>query len=271
MNKITLCLFALFLGAVLPSSALATSYSAGTYYVGVEDTSTPCGSSSDCDYNDLIFSMSGMGLTAFSSGVLYSPIAAPNNDGTPFWNYLSSDSAHSNFGNCLYSSGASNTCTPSKTSAAPLAPTAQYLAANNAAQSSVIFYFSSASTVSVSFLMSIAAFPDRNYLYWCPAGTAVTGGPGATCHQIGINGSNATATFSPGGAFDLVLYGPSHEDDDNVGPYDSDTSVTGVINASTDHFALALDPAAVPEPATLALVGLTLAGLGGFRLRKQRS
>jgi hypothetical protein len=270
MHKITLCLSAICAGAILPSSALATSYSAGTYYVGVEDTSTPCGISSDCDYNDLIFSMSGTGLTAFSSGVLYNPIPDPNNDGTPFWNHPSSDSAHSNFGNCLYSSGANNTCTTSGASAAPLAATALYLAGSDAGESSVIFYFSSTSRVSVSFLMSIADDPDRNDLYWCPAGTAVTGGPGVNCHQIGINGSSNSATFSPGGAFDLVLYGPLHGDD-TVGPYDSDTSVAGVVNASTDHFALALDPAAVPEPATLALVGLTLAGLGAFRLRKRRS
>jgi hypothetical protein len=269
MNKFTLFLLAVCAGVALPSSALATSYSAGTYYVGVEDMSTPCGTSSDCDYNDLIFSMSGVGLTALSSGVLYNPIPDPDNSGTPFWNHLSSDSAHSNFGNCLYSSGANNTCTNSGASAAPLAPSAQYLAGSDAGQSSVIFYFSSTSTVSVSLLMSIAAYPDRNYLYWCPAGTAVTGGPGATCHQIGIDGSSNSATFSPGGAFDLVLFGVYQGN--NVGPYDSDTSVAGVANASTDHFTLAFDPSAVPEPATLALVGLTLAGIGGFRLRKQRS
>jgi hypothetical protein len=289
MNRIGIGLFVFGTAVLLPLAARATSYTAGTYYVGVEDTSTPCGArnGSDCDYNDLIFTMSGLGLTAFSSGVLYNPVH-PSNDGTPFWDHRSSDSAHSNFGNCLYSSGARNTCTPSGASADPLSPTAQFLASAGSREASVAFHFSSLSTVSVSLVTALSAQPDRDDLYWCAAGASLMGGLASSCHQIGINGTNNQTTFSPGGAFDLVLFNRAvgRGGRGGIGPYDSDPTVAGGLNPSIDHFALALDdsgpgassgsgndpvndPATIPEPAAFSLVGLGFAALAGLvRLRR---
>ncbi|MEQ1884034.1 MAG: PEP-CTERM sorting domain-containing protein [Bryobacteraceae bacterium] len=246
---------------LLPATAGAETFFADSFYVGVEDINTPCGSNSDCDYNDVIFSLAGAGLSLHSGGMLFDPFQ-PDNSGSPFWNNLSNDSAHANFGNCLYSSGANNTCGPNDSSASPIAPNAKYLA--SAGKGSVDFYFSTDGQVTVTFLASIAAIPDRNLLYWCPAGTSVSGGPGSTCQKIGINGSNATATFTPGGAFDLVLYRSSSAGG-LVGPYDSETGVGGVANSSTNHFAVAFTP--VPEPATLGMAGAALAILGLWRRR----
>ena len=110
MKKIVLLVLGLGTLVLLPTVAKATTYTASKYYVGFEDTSKP---GCDCDFNDLIISMGGSGLNLISAGILNNAFN-PSNDGTPFWDNLSSDSTHANVGNCMYSSGSStNTCTPS--------------------------------------------------------------------------------------------------------------------------------------------------------------
>src|SRR5579875_3982383 len=79
-----------------------------TYFGGFEDTT---GRSSDYDYNDVVFSISGSGLTLDygSQGAWYAAVT-PNNNGNPFWDNTSSDTpgATNNVGFCMY--GAASTC-----------------------------------------------------------------------------------------------------------------------------------------------------------------
>ena len=103
-----------FMGAAIP--AHATAFTSSAYYVGVEDHI-----GGDYDYNDIVFTLSGAGLTLNSSGTLSNPFT-PNNNGFPFFDNLSSDGAGKNFGNCLYTA-ATNACT----GGGPLNPSAQYL------------------------------------------------------------------------------------------------------------------------------------------------
>jgi hypothetical protein len=222
----------LFAGVALP--AQATSFSSGAYYVGVEDHPVSGQGAGDKDYNDLIFTLSGSGLKLNSNGTLSNPIT-PNDNGSPFWDYLSGDGAGKTFGNCLYTA-ATNPCT----GGAPIDPSAKYLSNGG---SFVGFDFSGASA-SVTLTIDAALRTDNDTLYWCT--------DPSHCHVITGGG-----TFTPGaGMFYFELL-------DTTGTNHSYTS-------ETSNFAAALNPTqATPEPLSLGLTGGGLLGL--FFLRRRRT
>ncbi len=224
----------LFAGTALP--AHATSFSSSAYYVGVEDYPVSGPGAGDKDYNDLVFTLSGSGLTLNSSGTLSNPIT-PDDNGSPFWDNLSGDGAGKNFGNCLYTA-AMNPCT----GGAPIDPSAKYLSNGGGF---VGFDFSGASG-SVSLTIDAALHSDNDTLYWCT--------DPSHCHAITGGG-----TFTPGaGTFYFALL-------DTTGTEHSYTS-------ESSNFAAALNPTqATPEPLSLALTGSGLLGLFFVRRRRTHS
>jgi hypothetical protein len=234
MNKMMILPAALLVCAAIPASA--GSFSSDAYYVGVEDHS---GRSSDYDYNDFVFTLTGSGLTLSSGGTLSNPIT-PNNNGNPFWDNLSNDGANRNFGNCLYTA-ATNACT----GGAPIDPSAKYLSSGGG---SVAFDFFGA-TGAVSFTSDAAIHSDNDTLDWCNSGgcTAITGG-----------------SFTPGsGTFWFKLI------DSSTGS--SYTSISPAQNGIY-NFAVALDPqsgTATPEPVSFLLAGTGLVGIYFVRRRKE--
>jgi hypothetical protein len=244
--------------ARLGASTIGINSPSNTFYVGVEDATH-----GDYDYNDLIFSISsnktltlegqyGAGFQQSSQPSLFAPLTTASNNGTPFWNHQSFDGAFSNFGECLYDNGAHNTCT-----ASALAPTANYLAGSGSSHGSVDFYFhpSSNSTITIDLLASITANGnDRTNLFYCPEGSIVG------CTQINLGGGN-TFSFVTSGNFDLLLR------NGGLSFYDSNTSVNFDSDPGVSHFAVAVG---TPEPATFALVGGALVGLGILRRRSRR-
>jgi len=226
----------LLAGVALP--AHATSFSAGSYYVGVEDYPVSGLSAGDKDYNDLVFTLSGAGLMLNSSGTLSNPIA-PNDSGSPFWNNLSVDGAGKNFGNCLYTA-TTNACT----GGAPIDPSASYLSNGG---NFVGFDFSGASG-SVTLTIDASLHTDIDTLYWCT--------DPSHCHVITSGGS-----FTPGtGTFYFSLLDGFYYN----------------YNSETSNFAAAFNPTQplnptqpTPEPWSLALTGSGLLGL--FFLRRRRT
>ncbi len=215
-----------FMGAAIP--AHATAFTSSAYYVGVEDHI-----GGDYDYNDIVFTLSGAGLTLKSSGTLSNPFT-PNNNGFPFFDNLSSDGAGKNFGNCLYTA-ATNACT----GGAPLNPSAQYLSSGGGFAG---FDFSGA-TGSVTFTLDAAIHSDNDTLYWCTSAVS--------CNALG-----GSTTFTPGtGDFYFKLI---------------DTTGNDHTFTSTDsNFAVALNPIqSTPEPFSLGLTGAGLIGMYFIRRRR---
>jgi PEP-CTERM motif-containing protein len=296
-----ICLLGALTTPARASTAFFTSPT-NTFYVGTEDSAS---GGCDCDYNDLLFSLSstgasGLGLNAIygSAADLQSGATAPTlgtgpaatlNGGSPFWNTLSGDSTYANFGECLYETGIHNTCNSNGTAGGTAFDnTAKYLVGAGAVKAgppnagdaggSVDFYFSETVATAVTFtlLESIAGTPanDETALYACPQGGAVNSGGRANCIHISLVSGSATLTAANmttlGLSFDLLFF--TNGGSGGFGPYDSNTTVTGNTDLAIDHFAVAVgEPlgSATPEPATLVLVGGGLLAAGLFRRRKR--
>lgn len=227
---------------------LVTPSFATTYWGGFEDTA---GSSADYDYNDMVFSISGDGLTLntatgvwfdkSSAGVLNTGSGAHGLAGTPFWNNTSLDSAGGDsVGSCIYGGGVCG---------AALAAGDQYLATATGNSVNDV-YFSVSGDVTEQVTLSISA--DTNTLGW----QLKSGGP-INPFTSGVHGP---VSFTLGG--DFILVGLV-----NSGPTFTSNSAA---SDGVSHFAFFGPSAAAPEPASITLLGFALLG-GGLAFRKKVS
>jgi hypothetical protein len=220
---------------VITALLLVTPSFATTYWGGFEDT---VGSGADYDYNDMVFSISGDGLTLnTATGVWF------NKSSAGVWNNTSLDSSGGDsVGSCIYGGGVCN-------GGVALAAGDQYLATATGHSVNDV-YFSVNGNVTEQVTLSISA--DTNTLGW-----QLKSGGAINHFTSGVQGP---VNFTPGGDFILVGL---------VGGGPTFTS-NSAANDGVSHFAFFGPSAAAPEPASIALLGFALLG-GGLVFRKKVS
>ena len=216
-----------------------------TYFVGYEDSVK-----GDYDYNDIVFSLSGNGLTLNSHGDSFYSQPKLNDGGSPFWNNLSYDnpSTSYNIGFCIYGGGACNGGKALDAGADFLAsnPTSHTGSANNVT-------FSTDGKTALTVYASVAT--DMSTL-----GYYLVNDPSHSFKQL--KGSNGAYNFTPSGDFGLVAY--------NYANNESFFSQPSMGTAdSVSHFAFF--GMAAPEPGMTSLVGIGLAATGLFLRRRKAS
>jgi hypothetical protein len=215
--------------------------SAGTIWVGVEDIRLPGG---DRDYNDSVFSLTGASLSVVGTGS-WQPMVAPNTSGTPYWNNSSYDGgAGWNIGYFMTGTGAytSNAYSPNIP-----ASSLQYWGVGTSADNSVLLF--SHGNTSSELLLEVAAWSNQNNVYWFNQNSPST----LNLLFAGSATPGAMATFSPSGNFGLLLSSP-------------ESNLSSVLNGN--QFALFRQTEPIPEPSTVALMGLGLFGLGYIRHKR---
>lgn len=216
--------------------ALAVPTWANTYFGGFDDTIGTPQVTSDYDYNDLVFSISGQNLNLISNGTWYTK---PNlgTSGTPFWNNHSFDGANMNIGYCIYGGG---NC------GAGLDPSALYLASHSQ-QSVDDVYFSVSGPLTGEIDIKYAG--DHNSLGWYSVSSP------NTIHWLSpSDGVGDVFSFTPNGDFGLVAtngLGQDFYSQDCYGAQDDQS-----------HFAFFATDA--PEPGQVGLLAIGLLGVSLF-------
>ncbi len=240
--------------ALALSAATAMAGTATVYYGGVEDTLGSKGYEKNGAFNDMIYSMSGMGLLLNGSGQwLANP--AVNENGTVFWDNKSSDGPKMGVGYCLYGVGNCNII------GGPVADLSAWVGANGTQVLNNVF--TADGTVTAKLLAKITAYYLTDELGWYDpltgASGLVFGGTVAPGQTVSFNPGSEFVLWTNHGAETPRLYSDTK--------YGADTSQT--------HFAFfgtqgPTSPA--PEPGTLAMLvpGLLLIGLGAARFRRMR-
>jgi hypothetical protein len=238
---------------ILAALLLSAPAWANTYWGGFEDTVTTHHPqvTSDYDYNDLIFSISGQNLMLISAGNWYTKPALGNN-GTPFWNNNSYDgngpNSKMNVGYCIYGGGNCGT-------GAGLDPSALYLASSNRKSVGNV-YFSVNGPVSGD--VDVKFSNDHDRLGWYSVSD-----PHSIHWFSNADSVGDTFLFTPGGDFGLVA------SNDNGSSYGENFYSQDYYGTEDDrsHFAFFADPpetsrADAPEPGQVGLLCIGLIGLG---------
>lgn len=240
--------------SILAAFAFVPAWAGGIYYGGVEDLGTPGGYEMNGDYNDMIFSLQGSGLSLSGAGT-WKASPPVNENGSNFWDHKSSDGPKMNVGYCLYGGG--NCELPG----GPISNLDYWAGANGGQVLNDVF--SADGTITATLLAKITAYYTTDELGWFnPAD------PRHTLHLIfdGTLRPGNTVTFTPSANFVLWTdHGPE------TSKFFSNTAVGGAETGQS-HFAFFSTPGQsdAPEPGTLASVipGLLLMGAGLRRLRK---
>ena len=237
--------------------------------------------SSDYDYNDLVFSLTGPGLTLGTFGAQTGGLFAPPATGTlvlgagtgspgasPFWNNPSQDGSKNNVGWCIYGGGACN-------GGAGLAPNDDYAAAvgppSGGSLNNVDFVENSGGGVSGTITLEITANHSDELIEYCDESDTSITTPFGSCHSLGLNlltsSPLATATFNPVGEF---LIEASNGTDTFSSVMGFGDATTPAPDPNVSHFAFFVDP--VPEPGSIVLFGTVLAfGLGSIKWKRRKA
>ncbi|MDQ2711868.1 MAG: PEP-CTERM sorting domain-containing protein [Acidobacteriota bacterium] len=222
---------------------------ASTYFGGVEDWTNL-----DYDYNDVVFSVSGDGLSLRSGTGSWFTQPVLGTSGSPFWNNNSLDGPNYNIGYCIYGGGNCN-------GGAALDSGAKFLADNATGKTALTndVTFRSNGSVALNVLLQNTAATDSLGWYSVSDPTAVTW----------LNaGNTGTFKFTPNGDFGLVAQSRGANPGEGYTYY----SQTGYGSQDTvSHFAFFGDTANVetPEPSAIGLLSLGLAmGAAVLRARK---
>lgn len=219
-------------------ATLVPSY-ASTYYGGFEDLKNNKPSSTDNDYNDLVFSLSGNGLMLKTTDGAWYSAPTINNNGDPFWDQTSWDGSKKNVGYCIYGGGDCGT---------GIAPGARFLAnKTSTGKTADNVYFSVAGNVNATVSLSISSASDT--LYWYKVGN--------TNVLYKITTGVGSFTFNPNGDFGLAGY-------NNL----TNSFYYSQIRNGEDpsHFAF-FEP--VPEPGTMGAMAGGLIVLGAIYRRRR--
>lgn len=216
-----------------------------TIYVGVEDIRLLGG---DRDYQDSVVKLSGPGLAVVSIGTGggWQPMVAPSESGTPFWANVSWDGPNKNIGYYMIGTGGF-----AGSPSSPGIPVAnlQYWGNGTNADNSFLFFDMGPTTAEVT--LEVSAWSGVNQLYWFNALTPWQ----STLLFSGSANPGDSIIFNACGIFGLKIVSP-------------DTNSTTLLGGN--QFALfRQNESPVPEPATYAMMGLGLAGLGLISRRRK--